>query len=417
MSFVSHLECLGCARQFPTDQAMNLCPDDGRPVTMRLDLERLRDQHGNDIAYRPERLDMWRFGRLMALDPGNEQDRQAIFTLGEGHTPLLPWADHALARKHGFDLWIKDEGRSRPGYGANPTGSFKDRGMAMVVSMARRFGIEKLAVPTQGNAGDSLSEYAARAGLSAVIAMPDNTPMPILGKVAAYTQLHPKIRLELVSGTIREAGELIKEKYLPQGYFSVATFQEPGWRIDGKKTLGLELAEPAAAGNDNGWHLPDVIVYPAGGGTGILGMWKAFQELRALGLVDGPMPRFVAVQSAATSPLVDAIAAGETDTTPADAGQTMAYGLNVPGGVGHFEVLRILRDSGGTAMAVSEEQIAAALQEAVRATDIWFGPEGAACEAALSRCVDEGLIHPNDRVVIVNTGSWEKYLPDLRHLL
>ena len=417
MSYVTHLRCLGCGKEYPADRVMNLCPKDNLPVQMCFDLEALGKKEASDIAYRPERKNMWRFGRLMALDPDNAKDASHIFSLGEGYTPIYRWSDHALAKKGGFELWLKDEGRPAPGFGANPTGSFKDRGMAMVVSMARKLGLEKLAVPTQGNAGDSLAEYAAQAGLSAAIAMPANTPMPILGKVAAYSQLYRGISLDVVEGTIREAGLLIEEKYLPQGYFSVATFQEPGWRIDGKKTLGLELAEPAIPFNEGIWRAPDVIVYPTGGGTGILGMWKAFNELRALGLTDGPMPRMIAVQSEATAPLVQAFEAGLPDTEGVEAGDTIAYGLNVPGGVGHFEVLRILRESQGAALAVPEADIGATLGRVFRKTGWWISPEGAACVVAISRLVDERHIQPGDRVVIVNTGSWEKYLPEIRHLL
>jgi len=417
MSFVTHLRCLGCGKEFPADQVMNLCPEDNLPVQICFDLETLRKKEAGDISYRPELKNMWRFGRLMALDPGDAEDASSIFSLGEGYTPIYRWSDHSLAKKHGFELWLKDEGRPATGFGANPTGSFKDRGMAMVVSMARKFGLEKLAIPTQGNAGDSLAEYAAQAGLSAAVAMPDNTPMPIMGKVSAYSQLYPGISIDVVAGTIREAGQLIKEKYLPQGYFSVATFEEPGWRIDGKKTLGLELAEPAIPFNDGAWQMPDVIVYPTGGGTGILGMWKAFNELQTLGLTDGPMPRIIAVQSDATAPLVQAFEAGLSDSDAVEAGQTIAYGLNVPGGVGHFEVLRILRECQGTAVAVPEAEIGAALGRVFKKTGWWICPEGAACVVAISRLVDEQHIHPGDRVVIINTGSWEKYLPDIRHLL
>lgn len=417
MSYVTHLRCLGCGKEYPADRVMNLCPEDNRPVQICFDLEALAKKDSSDIAYRPELKNMWRFGRLLALDPGDAQDASNIFSLGEGYTPIYRWADYPLAKKAGFELWLKDEGRPAPGFGANPTGSFKDRGMAMVVSMARKFGLQKLAVPTQGNAGDSLAEYAAQAGLSAAIAMPDNTPMPIMGKVSAYSQLYPGISLDVVKGTIREAGQLIKEKYLPQGYFSVATFHEPGWRIDGKKTLGLELAEPAIPFNDGAWRMPDVIVYPTGGGTGILGMWKAFNELRALGLTDGLLPRMIAVQSEATAPLVRAFEAGLPDSNALAAGDTIAYGLNVPGGVGHFEVLRILRESQGAALAVPEAEIGVTLGRVYRKTGWWISPEGAACVVALSRLVDEQHIHRGDRVVIINTGSWEKYLPDIRHLL
>jgi threonine synthase len=288
--------------------------------------------------------------------------------------------------------------------------------MAMVVAQARRLGLTRLAVPTQGNAGDSLLHYALAGGLSVVVAMPEDTPMPILGNVAAAAHRHPeRVKLELVGPTIREAGAFLKERYLPQGYFSVATFQEPGWRIEGKKTLGLELAEPAPG--ERRWTVPDAVLYPTGGGTGVLGMWKAWDELEALGLLDARRPRLYCVQSEVTPPLVRAFEAGASDTTVVPAGSTLAVGLNVPGGVGHFRVLEILRASGGAAVAVSEADTAAELARVWQDKRWWLSPEGAACLAALPQLLDRGLLHPGERVVAVNTGSAEKYLPALRHLL
>jgi threonine synthase len=245
--------------------------------------------------------------------------------------------------------------------------------------------------------------------------MPDNTPLPILGRVAALAQANPCFHLVLVEGTIREAGAALKENWLPQGYFSVATFQEPGWRIEGKKTLGLELAEPAVPGE--AWSLPDVILYPTGGGTGVLGMWKAFSELEQLGLIGPRRPRIIAIQTEATAPVVEAIESGLRDTVPTEAGETLAYGLNVPGGVGHFKVLEIIRRSGGTALAIPESEIHATLSQVWLEKRWWICPEGAACIAALPRLLDEQLIARGERVVVFNTGSLEKYLPELRHLL
>ncbi len=289
MSLISHLQCIRCGAKYPADTVMNLCPVDASPVEIIMDLERLVAEQPNQSWYQPERNDMWRFGGLLPLDINNPDDLPHIFNLGEGNTPLLDYNDHPLARKIGFTLLVKDEGKAHPGFGANPTQSFKDRGMAMTISMAHKAGIQKLAVPTQGNAGDSMCEYANAAGMQAVVAMPDNTPMPILGRVAALASQSERFDLELVTGTIREAGALLKEKWLDKGYFSVATFQEPGWRIDGKKTLGLELAEPKQGGDP--WSLPDVVIYPTGGGTGVLGMWKAWNELEALGLIDDSAPK------------------------------------------------------------------------------------------------------------------------------
>lgn len=414
MSRVSHLVGLGSGRHYPADELMNLDPADDRPVQMALDVERLGREQPDGRWYRPDRRDMWRFGALLAMDVNDPEDARYIVTLGEGATPLYEFPD-AAAGRGGFRLLLKDEGMPRAGHGANPTLSFKDRGMAMVVSQARRFGLEKLAVPTQGNAGDSLAEYALAAGLEAAIVMPDDTPMPVLGRVAALAQQHESITLELVRGTIRDAAARMRERFLPDGYFNVATFVEPGWRIEGKKTLGLELAEPRDGRKV--WRLPDVIVYPTGGGTGILGMWKAFDELQALGLIDERRPRMVAVQAAATCPVVRAFERGDDDAEPVQAGNTIATGLNVAGGIGHFRVLQILRESGGAAVAVDEQAIRARVRELWRSHHAWICPEAAACFAALEPLLGQGVIHEGDEVVIVNTASLEKYLPEVRDLL
>ncbi len=417
MSFVRCLRGIASGIEYPADQLMNLDPADGRPVEMVLDLERLARERPAGAWYRPERSDMWRFGALLALDIDDPGDWGHIVALGEGATPSLDYSAHPLALSSGLRLELKDEGQAHAGHGANPTRSFKDRGMAMVAAQARRFGLRKLAVPTQGNAGDSLVRYALAGGLDVVVAMPGDTPMPILGQIAALAKMHPdRVTLELVQGTIREAAALLREKYWPDGWFNVATFQDPGWRIEGKKTLGLELAEPRAGSAH--WQLPDAIVYPTGGGTGVLGMWKAFDELEALGLIDSRRPRMLCVQSEVTTPLVRAFDAGAPDTEArAPSGSTLACGLNVPGGVGHARVLDIIRASGGAALAVTEIEIANELARVWRDDRLWISPEGAACLAALPQLLDRGLVRTGERVVAVNTGSAEKYLPNLRHLL
>lgn len=416
MSYVRCLRGLASGVEYSADVPMNLDPVDGRPVEMVLDLERLAREQPDARWYDPARRDLWRFGGLMALDVNDPADAAHIVPLGGGATPLLGYADHPVAMKAGLALQLKEEGKAHPGFGANPTQSFKDRGMAMVVAQARRLGLTHLSVPTQGNAGDSLTRYALAGGLSVAVAMPGDTPMPILGSVAAAAQQWPdRVKLELVGPTIREAGAYLKEHYLPRGYFSVATFQEPGWRIEGKKSLGLELAEPPPG--DARWSLPDVVIYPTGGGTGVLGMWKAWDELEALGLIDSRRPRMLCIQSAATPPLVRAFDAGADDTTVVEAGHTLATGLNVPGGVGHFRVLQIIRASGGAAVAVDEADIAAELARVWHDRRWWISPEGAACLAALPQLLDRGLVRAGERVVAVNTGSAEKYLPALRHLL
>ncbi|MFO0394551.1 MAG: threonine synthase [Lysobacteraceae bacterium] len=415
MSYVRCQRGLASGVEYPHDVPMNLDPVDGRPVEMVLDLERLARERPNAAWYDPRRKDLWRFGGLLALDITDPADAAHIVSLGEGHTPELDYRDHAVAKAAGLSLWLKDEGQHWPGFGGNPTRSFKDRGMAMAVAQARRLGLKKLAVPTQGNAGDALVRYALAGGLDVVVAMPEDTPLPIMGSVAVAAKKHPgRVTLELVGPTIREAGALLKKRYIPQGWFSVATFQEPGWRIEGKKTLGLEMAEPKAGTR---WSLPDAVIYPTGGGTGVLGMWKAWDELQALGLIDSRRPRMYCVQSEATTPLVRAFDAGADDTTALPAGKTISTGLNVPGGVGHFRVLQIIRASQGTAIAVSEADTAAELQRVWHERQHWISPEGAACLAALPQLLDRGLLKRGERVVAVNTGSLEKYLSDLRGIL
>jgi threonine synthase len=415
MSFVSHLEGTASGVHYPADRVMNLDPADGRPVQMSYDLRRLIETRGPSGWYHPERPDMWRFGGLLPLDIDDLDDARHIVTLGEGHTPLIELPDDPLGAPYGIRLALKQDGWPQPGYGANPTQSFKDRGMAMTVSLARRHGLTRLVVPTQGNAGDSLVTYGLAAGLEIAVVMPDDTPMPILGRVAALARQHESIHLDLVQGTIREAGQRMKAEWVPRGFFNVATFQEPGWRIEGKKTLGLEIAEPPA-GSD-AWSLPDVVVYPTGGGISVVAMWKAFEELECLGLVGPDRPRMIAVQSEATAPLVAAFDAGRPDTEAVEAGHTLAVGLNVPGGVGHCRVLEILRASGGAAVSVSEQAIGQMLRGCFRARHWWLAPEGAAAFAALPALADRRLIRPGERVVVVNTGSCEKYLPDLRDWL
>jgi len=415
LNLISHLQCIRCGAEYPADSVMNLCPVDDSPVEIKMDLQRLMTEQADLSWYHPGLNNMWRFGALLPLDISNPHDRPHIFNLGEGHTPVLDYSDHPLAQKGGFTLGVKDEGKAHAGYGSNPTQSFKDRGMAMTVSMAHKAGITKLAVPTQGNAGDSMCEYVNASGMYAVVAMPENTPMPILGRVAALANQSERFELELVKGTIREAGILLKEKWLHKGYFSVATFQEPGWRIEGKKTLGLELAEPEKPGGS--WRLPDVVIYPTGGGTGVLGMWKAWQELESMGLINQSRPRIICVQSKSTQPLVNAFENGDSEVTAVDPGETLAYGMNVPGGVGHFKVIEIIRASRGAAIGIAEEDIHRSISEVWKNKGWWICPEGAACLAALPRLLDDGLIKPGDKVVAFNTGSLEKYLPDLRHLL
>jgi threonine synthase len=418
MSFVAHLSCTVCGASYPADRVMNLCDRDQRPVQMIVDLERLKAARGRDGWWAPGRLDMWRFGGLLPLDPADPDDLGNVVTKGEGCTPCRAY-EHPLAGRLGCRLEVKDEGRRYPGFGGNPTLSFKDRGMAVTVSMARSLGLTRLAVPTQGNAGDSLALYAVAAGIEAVVVMSPDTDLPVLGKVAAYAALYPEhVKLDIVPGTIIDCGKRVREYYVPRGYFNVATFQEPGWRTEGKKTLGLEMAEPTGDRlADRRWQLPDVIVYPTGGGTGVVGMAKAFDELEALGLVGPERPRMVCVQSAASTPIVRALESGADDITPLPPGRTIATGLNVAQNLGHINVLRIIRGTGGCAVSVGDEAIANTIRTEWRERRFAWSPEGAATLAALPELGDRGMIRRGDRVVLVNTASAEKYLPSIRELL
>lgn len=415
MKYVKHLECVECKQTYSTKTPMNLCPADGRPVQMVLDIGAIKSDFPCMTWFRTSQKSMWRFGPLLPFDIDSQQ--QQICSLGEGHTPNIDISDYPLCKENSLQVKIKDEGQPYKGFGCNPTGSFKDRGMAMVATMAKHYGLTKLAVPTQGNAGDSLAEYGVKFGLDVAVVMPDDTPMPILGKVAAYSLQYQGILLDLVKGTIREAAALMKQKYLPLGYFNCATFQEPGWRIEGKKTMGYELAEPTLGNQDaNAWSLPDAVLYPAGGGTGILGIWKAFDELEQLGVIDSKRPKIIAVQSEQNAPLVDAIDKGLEDTVATNGGSTLATGLNVPGGVGHKAVLAILRQSQGGAIKVTELQIRTHSNGIYKQYGMWISPEGAAAVAALDQAAEQGLVEKSDRIVCFNTGSAEKYLPNIREL-
>jgi len=417
MHYADHLFCPSCNAVYPINRVMNLCERDGRPVQIAIDIERLRSERGRDGFWNPTRPDLWRFGGLLPLDVTDVNDARHIVPMGEGHTPEIEYP-HPIASVLGCRLKVKDEGRPHSGFGANPTLSFKDRGMALTVAMARALGIGKLAVPTQGNAGDSLAFYAVAAGIEAAIVMSPDTDRPVMGSVAALAALHPdQITLELVEGTIIDSAARVRDHYVPRGYFSVATFQEPGWRTEGKKTLGLEMAEPAGDRlASRTWKLPDVIVYPTGGGTGVVGMAKAFDELEALGLVGPERPRMICVQSSATAPIVRAFEAGDADITPLPPGRTIATGLNVARNLGHINVLRIIRESGGCALAISDEAIREVIRTEWRERRFAWSPEGAATLAAVPELADRGMIRKGDRVVLVNTASPEKYLPPIRDL-
>lgn len=329
---------------------------------------------------------MWRWSPLLpVLDPAH------LTTLGEGDTPLLdlPRLGNLLGLTH---LFLKDEA-------LNPTGSFKARGMSVAVSKARELGLEKLAIPSAGNAGGALAAYAARARLPAFICMPEDTPDANIRECRLAGA-----EVELVPGLISDCAALIAGKVSQEGWFDLSTFKEP-WRVEGKKIIGYELAEAF------GWRLPEVIVFPTGGGTGLVGMWKAFQELQALGWLEGPgLPRLVAVQSAGCAPIVRAFAAGAQDCEFWPGAHTLASGLRVPRPFAGRLILQSLRESQGSAVAGGEEQIVAARALLGRLEGIHPSPEGAAALAGLQSLVDTGWVSRSDRIVLFNTGLGLKYI-------
>lgn len=356
----------------------------GRPLWVRYDLDAVRRRVSPaDLANRPPT--MWRYRELLPLPEGIEP-----ITLGERFTPLLsaPRLGAALGLR---DLWIKDESLL-------PTGSFKSRGLAMAVTMAKHFGIRRLAIPTAGNAGGAMAAYAARAGMETYVFMPKDTP--IINRMECVLA---GAKTYLVDGLITECGAIVRNGASKMGWFDCSTLKEP-YRLEGKKTMGLELAEQLD------WTLPDVIVYPTGGGTGLIGMWKAFNELRALGWLKGKkLPKMVSVQSDGCAPIVRAFTAGERFAKPWENAATCASGLRVPAAVGDFMILDAIRESGGWAVAVPETGIVAAMRKAASAEGIALCPEAAACVLALEISLREGRIQDNDRVVFFNTASATKY--------
>jgi threonine synthase len=362
----------------------NLCPVDAKPLYPRYDLGALaRAVRKEDLARRGASL--WRYREFLPVG-----DDRAIVTLGEGWTPLLPCPN--LAAELGMErLWSKDEGQM-------PTGSFKARGLAVAVSRAKELGVKELAIPSAGNAGGALALYAARAGLAAHVFMPRDVPLANRAECAAAGAA-----VTLVAGLITDCGQMVREGVARHGWFDVSTLKEP-YRVEGKKTMGFELAEQLD------WELPDVILYPTGGGTGLVGMWKAFAELEAVGWIGPRRPRMVAVQAEGCAPIARAFHAGEEFAAPWEDAATVAAGIRVPAAVADFIMLRLLRESGGTAITVSDREMRAAMAEMARAEGIFACPEGAATLAGLRHLRAAGWVRPADRVVLFNTGSGYKYL-------
>jgi threonine synthase len=381
-TFVTHLESALDGTIFDSNEIHTT--HQGRPLWVRYDLARIRSAiQPDEFAKRPPSL--WRYRELLPL----AADMEPV-TLGEGFTPIVPCPQ--LGRELGFrSLFIKDESQL-------PTGSFKSRGMAVAVSMARRFGIRRLAIPTAGNAGGALAAYGARAGMEVYVFMPDDTPR--INQIEAYLA---GARVFLVNGLITDCGRVVREGVEPMQWFDMSTLREP-YRLEGKKTMGLELAEQSV------WQLPDVILYPTGGGTGLIGMWKAFRELRELGwLKSEVMPRMIACQSDGCAPIVTAFEKGERFAGPFPNARTVASGLRVPAAVGDFMILDAIRDSRGCAVAGKEERIVDWMRRVAQSEGVAICPETAVCFDCLEQLKKAGKIAENERIVVFNTGAAQKY--------
>jgi threonine synthase len=390
MSFAREITCARCGKRFELSQLLNLC-ECGSPLLVRYDLAKAKSALSQySLAGRCASL--WRYRELLPL-----RDDANLISLGEGYTPLLN------AKKLGGELglrqlWIKDEGQ-------NPTGSFKDRGLSLAISRAKELGVKKAAIPSAGNAGGSFAAYAARAGIEAHVFMPRDTPMANQIEVRQYGA-----ELRLVDGLIDDCGRLVAAKKTAEGWFDLSTLKEP-YRLEGKKTMGYEIAEQLD------WHLPDVIIYPTGGGTGLIGMWKAFGELEELGWIGNRRPRMVSVQASGCAPVVRAFDENKLAAEPWRNGRTIASGLRVPQAVGDFLILQAVRQSGGTALSVSDDEMLAEIPRVGKAEGIFFCPEGAACVAGLRRLLDHHWIRPEEKVLIFNTASGLKYLDVIRSKL
>jgi threonine synthase len=384
MSNVTHLECMACGTRHDAGRLHNLCTQCGKPLYARYDLAAAsRTLTKGALAKRA--ADMWRYREVMPVE-----DDANIVSLGEGWTPLL--RAERLGTDVGIErLLIKDES-------LNPTQSFKARGMSAAVSMAKELGVRKLAAPSAGNAGGALAAYAARAGLEAHIFVPKDTPRANIvecQRLGAY--------VTLIDGLITDCGAEVARRKDAEGWFDVSTLKEP-YRVEGKKTLGYELAEQLD------WKLPDVIIYPTGGGTGLVGMWKAFDEMQQMGWIGSKRPRMVTVQSDGCAPIVKAFEEGKQHAEMFENAETVASGLRVPKAIGDFLILDAIRKSGGTAIAVSDAELIDAVDEIGSREGLFVAPEGGACLPALRVLIERHLVDRDETVVLFNTGAGIKYL-------
>ena len=383
-TFVTHLECGLTGERYEADVLHGLS-NAGRPLLVRYDLSGVAAALDKAaLAARPR--DLWRWRELLPL-----RRAKNIISLGEADTPIIALDKVAAAAgATPGTLLVKDEGRL-------PTGSFKARGLVMAISMAKELGVTSIAMPTNGNAGAAAAAYATQAGIEAIIFCPDDTPEINVREIAAQGA-----RVYRVNGLIDDCGKLVREGAAANGWFDLSTLKEP-YRIEGKKTMGLELAEQF------GWELPDVIFYPTGGGTGLIGMWKAFAELQALGWIGAKLPRMIAVQAEGCAPMVRAWEAGERHAIRWEDAHTIAAGIRVPQAVGDFLILRAVRESGGFAIAVSDEAITAAVDEVARGEGFLMCPEGGATYAAYKAALADGRVKKTDRAVLFNCATGLKY--------
>ena len=381
---VTKLECSSCHREYEPRRPHNVCTECGKPLFVRYDLKRIAKFLTRQALY-ARRADLWRYREML---PVRREDN--IVSLGEGWTPLHH-ARHLGETLGMSELYVKDES-------VNPTQSFKARGMSVAVSMAKELGLKRLAAPSAGNAAGALAAYCARARIEAHLFMPRDTPRAniIECEVAGAN-------VNLVDGLITDCGAEVARRKESEGWFDVSTLKEP-YRVEGKKTLGYEIAEQSA------WTLPDVIVYPTGGGTGLVGMWKAFDEMQELGWIDEKRPRMISVQASGCAPIVRAFEKGERFAEEVASAATIASGLRVPKAIGDFLILDAIRQSEGSAIAVTDEELIAGARELARREGIFASPEGGACVPALRKLIERGKVKLGERVVLFNTGSGIKYL-------
>jgi threonine synthase len=390
-TFVTHLECAATGERYAADEIHNLSRA-GKPLLVRYDLDGVKKALSKDaLAKRPP--DLWRYRELLPV-----RRTQDIVSLGEAMTPVLPLPKMA-AKLGAGELLVKDEGRL-------PTGSFKARGLVMAVSMAKAFGIKHMAMPTNGNAGAALAAYASHCGIKTTIFCPEDTPEVNVSEIGLQGAA-----VYRVNGLIDDCGKIVAEGKAKIGWFDTSTLKEP-YRIEGKKTMGLELAEQL------GWTVPDVIFYPTGGGTGLIGMWKAFAELEAIGFIGNKRPRMVAVQAAGCAPMVRAYDEGVEHAQRWENAQTIAAGIRVPQAIGDFLILRAVRESNGFAIAVSDEAISSGLEEVAREEGFLLCPEGAATYAAYKQSLADGRVSRSEQAVLFNCATGLKYpLPPIRRTL